>query len=338
MNTSFLLPEWANTRAITLAWPFPDSDWQHNLAQAQTCYVGMVAAFAQVVPVWLLVHPSVELNSVAQLLADAGVNLGCVHLIHDIPYNDTWLRDYGPLSCSEGYIQFEFNGWGGKYAAPDDNRVASRLAELLGQEVSACPVVCEGGGLETNGHILLVNQDCIVDDARNLGLSKQDMGAILNEWLGVEAIEWLHNIQLTGDDTDGHIDTIARFVDSTRLVYAGVNTDHPDVCALENLHTQLSEIAQRRNWDIFALPTPCYYSLRDGRLLPATYANFLLCNNYIFMPIYDLPEDELALAVMREVCPHQTIIPVRCEALLEQHGSLHCATMQIIDLKNPERL
>ena len=337
MNTNFL-PEWANTRSIIIAWPYPDSDWKNNLLQAQNCYLDMVAAFSQVVSVWVLIHPSLDKSDVLNSMQKKDIKIENVQAITYIPYNDTWLRDYGPLSCLTGYIQFEFNGWGGKYAAPDDNRVASQLTGMLGREVKSCPIVCEGGGLETNGEILLVNQDCIVDDARNLGLTKQHMGEVLRNWLGVNDIEWLQDIQLTGDDTDGHIDTIARFVDSNRLVYSGMNLEHPDNEALLNLHTQLSAIAQRRNWEIYALPTPTYHSLLDNRLLPATYANFLMCNRTIFMPTYGLPEDDVALALIREICPNYLIKGVRCEALLEQHGSLHCATMQIIDLENPGRI
>ncbi|HEY6527685.1 MAG TPA: agmatine deiminase family protein [Cellvibrionaceae bacterium] len=337
MKKSFLLPEWAHTRAITVAWPFPSSDWSGNLIQAQACYADMVTAFAQVVPVWLLVHPSVNLITVKTALMQRNADLERVQLIDTIVYNDTWLRDYGPLSCSEGYIKFEFNGWGGKYAAPDDNRVALYLAQLLGQNPNCCPLVCEGGGLESNGKILLVNQDCIVDDARNLAVTKQEMELALREWLGVEAVEWLHNIQLTGDDTDGHIDTIARFVSESRIVYSGLNSDHVDAQSLERLHQQLTEIAARRNWQLFSLPTPSYCSLLDSRALPATYANFLICNHHLFVPVYGLPEDEVALKILGDACPEYTLIPVRCEALLEQHGSLHCATMQIIDLNNPGR-
>ncbi|MFO1369692.1 MAG: agmatine deiminase family protein [Marinagarivorans sp.] len=335
MPKSIFFPEWANTRAITVAWPFPASDWNGNLAQAQLCYANMVAAFSCVVPVWLLVHPSVPLNSVTSSLRAAQTNLAQVELIHSINYNDTWLRDYGPLSCSSGYIQFEFNGWGGKYAAPDDNQVPTQLAAWLGQTPKACSLICEGGGLETNGEILLVNQDCIVDDARNPGSTCESMADMLREWLGVTEIEWLQGIQLTGDDTDGHIDTIARFVAPDVIVYSGKNPQHPDAEALNRLDAQINSIAQRRNWQVFALPTPQYNSLLDGRLLPATYANFLICNQTIFVPVYGLPEDEQALAVLATACPDSTLIPIRCEALLEQHGSLHCATMQIINLETP---
>ncbi len=338
MQKSFLFPEWANTRAIVLAWPFPSSDWSGNLAQAQDCYAQMVAAFSQVVPVWLLVHPSLTAGSVEVALEKTNTYSAHLTLIHSIAYNDTWLRDYGPLSCSDGYIQFEFNGWGGKYAAPDDNRVPTHLAPWLGQEPKSCALVCEGGGLETNGQVLLVNQDCIVDDARNAGVSKQEMGAALGEWLGVEAIEWLEHIQLTGDDTDGHIDTIARFVAPNKVVYSGINPQHPDALALDRLHNQINAIAKRRDWQLFSLPTPQYTSLIDGRLLPATYANFLLCNQHVFLPIYGLPEDAEAIEVIKAACPNWTVVPVRCEALLEQHGSLHCATMQIIDIDHPESI
>lgn len=330
-----LYPEWANTRAITLAWPFPQSDWQNNLAQAQACYAEMIRAFSQVVQVWLLVHPSVDHLGVADLLVKNGARMDQVQLLTSIPYNDTWLRDYGPLSCGAGYIKFEFNGWGGKYAAPDDNRAALFLENLLGQRVASIPYVCEGGGLETNGDVLLVNQDCIVDDARNPGVSKPQMAKVLKHNLQVDTIEWLSNVQLTGDDTDGHIDTIARFVSANVLVYTGINTDHPDVAALQSLDEQLRGIAHRHNWQLVALPTPVYRSQLDGRVLPATYANFLICNAHIFLPVYGVEDDARAIEVMTENCPTYKVVPIRCEALLEQHGSLHCATMQIVDLQNP---
>lgn len=334
MQTS-LFPEWANTRAITLAWPFPESDWRNNLTQAQACYAEMIKAFSQVVQVWVLVHPSVDHLNVEGLLTKSGASMHQLQLITSIPYNDTWLRDYGPLSCGSGYIKFEFNGWGGKYAAPDDNRAALLLEDMLGQRVTSIPYVCEGGGLETNGEVLLVNEDCIVDEARNAGVSKQQMASVLKHHLQLDTIEWLSNVQLTGDDTDGHIDTIARFVGNNVLVYTGINTDHPDVAALQSLDKQLKEIAHRHNWQLLALPTPVYRSLLDGRVLPATYANFLICNAHIFLPIYGVEEDARAIELMAANCPGFKVIPVRCEALLEQHGSLHCATMQIIDLQNP---
>lgn len=326
------LPEWHPTKGVLVAWPFPDSDWQPSLAQAQACYVDVIKAISQVCEAWVLVHPSVCLQGFMQRLEDAGVNRAQLKCRNDIVYNDTWIRDYGPLSTTAGYVDFIFNGWGGKYIATADNAVAGQLTDWLGQASAPLDVVCEGGGLETNGRVLLVNRDCIVDNNRNPHLSEADLCVFFKQHLGVDAIEWVSGIQLTGDDTDGHIDTIARFVSEDCLVYAGRNTQHPDASALQALHAQLQVLANKQAWRLFELPSPIIYSQLDGRLLPATYANFLLCNGQVLLPIYGVPEDDAAITVLKAACPQYGIIPVRCEALLEQHGSLHCATMQIMAL------
>ena len=292
----------------------------------------MLRAFTTEVPVWLLVHPSIDLEALKNRLGESGVNIQRIHFETGIEYDDTWTRDYGPLSRNTGYVEFGFNGWGGKYSAPHDNAVPSQLTHLLGEQPVDAGFVCEGGGLETNGEILLVNRDCIVDELRNPGVPESVIAEQLKYWLGVADIEWLSNIQLTGDDTDGHIDTIARFVSENQVIYAGRNAVHPDAESLFSLHEQLTGIAERRNWQLFELPSPEVRSLLDNRVLPATYANFLLCNDKVFVPVYGVAEDEGALAVIARACPGRQVLPVRCEALLEQHGSLHCATMQIIDL------
>ncbi len=331
-DKSYLLPEWEKTRSILMAWPYPGSDWQANLVAAQRCYIDMLHAFSQVVDVWLLLHPSIDLATFRQRLEDTGLNLARIHIENSVMYNDTWTRDYGPLSCNSGYIQFQFNGWGGKYSAADDNRVPSNIRNWLGASPIDAGFVCEGGGLETNGSVLLVNKDCIVDPLRNPTMTEDEVSRQLQRWLGVEAIEWLSNIHLTGDDTDGHIDTIARFVAVDVVVYAGRNAAHVDASSLLALHQQLEAIAAKRGWSLFELPSPQICSAIDGRVLPATYANFLLCNQHVFLPVYGVAEDALAIAVIERACPSYKVVPVRCQALLEQHGSLHCATMQVMDI------
>jgi agmatine deiminase len=330
MKKPYLMPEWAHTKAVLLAWPYAGGDWSYILPQAQACYSQIVQAISQVVPVWLLVHPTENLAQVQECLAAAGCRNDTLLIQHHIPYNDTWIRDYGPLSRNSDYLQFEFNGWGGKYAAPLDNAVPGQLAHLLGGNPVAVPFVCEGGGLETNGEVLLLNQECIVDELRNPGVSIEQVAEILREHLGVQTLEWISQVQLTCDDTDGHIDTIARFVSKNHLVYSGPNPGHTDAEALAHLHAQLEVIAARHNWRLTALPSPQVFSQVDQRQLPATYANFLLCNDYLFLPVYGVAEDDAAVQVLRAACPQYQVVPIRCETLLEQHGSLHCATMQVI--------
>jgi agmatine deiminase len=330
--TRTFLPEWSPVKAVLLAWPFPGGTWRNNYPQVVSCYWDMLAAISKAAPIWLLYHPKLNLTEMQQGLADRAIDPARITVIHDIVYDDTWIRDYGPLSLDGNYLTFTFNGWGGKYVSDNDNRVPQQLARLLGQEPVAIPFVTEGGGLETNGRELLANANCLVDEQRNPGLSRAEVeGKLLNS-LELKRVIWFENIVLSGDDTDGHIDTIVRFADESTLVYAGRNSSHVDAPLLQSLHEQVQTIVHEMGWRAFELPSSSYMSLVDGRPLPCTYANFLIANRHVFAPIYGLPEDQQAVDVLRQAFPDFEVVPVRCEALLEQHGSLHCSTMQVAAL------
>jgi agmatine deiminase len=325
------LPEWAPVQSVLLAWPYPHGDWQVNYPGIVECYWGILQALSAEVAVGLLLHPSLDREAFDEDMQHRPVNRTNI-TVRVTPYDDTWIRDYGPLTTSAGYISYTFNGWGGKYSAVNDNTVPVGLADYLAAPVIKYDFVCEGGGLETDGETLLLNANCIVDDNRNPGWDRSAIENYFRQTLGLEKFAWLEDICLTGDDTDGHIDTIARFAAPGRVVYAGPNRDHVDADVLEQLHQQLVLLAQTNGWQIMALPSPMYRSLIDERFLPCTYANFLIVNDCVFAPVYGLREDAQALAVLGEAFPNRRVIPVRCEALLEQHGSLHCATMQIARL------
>lgn len=326
------LPEWAPVRAVLLAWPYPHGDWEANYPQIVACYWDLLAALSAETDVWLLLHSALDKTAFAAQMQRSSVAVDRVTLVADAAYDDTWIRDYGPLSTTAGYIAFTFNGWGGKYAAEGDNQIPEKLTPQLGRSVTKYPFVCEGGGLETNGDVLLLNADCIVDEQRNPGWGRAAIEEHFAATLGLQKFAWIEGVCLTGDDTDGHIDTIARFADAATVVYSGPNSAHADAASLEHLHRQIQAIALQRGWRTLALPSPEYHSLLDGRLLPCTYANFLIVNDCVFAPIYGLTEDAIALAVLGGAFPAHRIIPVRCEALLEQHGSLHCATMQVAQI------
>jgi agmatine/peptidylarginine deiminase len=326
------LPEWAPVRAVLLAWPYPRGDWEGNYDQVAACYWGILTALSAEVEVWLLLHHSLDAEAFRLEMQQRLTKTSTVQLIADAVYDDTWIRDYGPLSIDTGYIAFTFNGWGGKYSAQNDNQVAQFLAPRMAGQFTKYEFVCEGGGLETNGDTLLLNADCIVDEARNPGWDRNRIELFFAEVLGHSRFAWVENVCLSGDDTDGHIDTIARFADAHTLIYAGPNPQHADAASLQHLHQQIQGLAREHDWLTFALPSPQYHSLIDGRLLPCTYANFLIANQVVFAPVYGLAEDAAAVAVLREAFPKYKVIEVRCEALLEQHGSLHCATMQLARL------
>lgn len=326
-----LLPEWAPVQSVLLVWPYPHGDWRVNYPEVVECYWGILAALSAEVSVGLLLHPSLDRRAFEEEMQQRPVNNTNV-TVRTTLYDDTWIRDYGPLTTSSGYVAYSFNGWGGKYSAENDNAVAAGLTDYLAAPVTKYDFVCEGGGLETDGETLLLNAMCIVDDKRNPGWERPRIEDFFRQTLGLQKFAWLENICLTGDDTDGHIDTIARFAAPGRVVYSGPDHAHVDADMLEQLHQQLTQLAQTHGWQLMALPSPMYRSLVDGRTLPCTYANFLIVNDCVFAPVYGLKEDAQALAVLRDAFAGQRVIPVRCEALLEQHGSLHCATMQIARL------
>ena len=328
-TTARFLPEWAPVKAVLLAWPYPHGDWRNNIEQVQSCYWHLLEALTQYADVWLLLHPSLEADAWRETMPEVNIQWPRVKVHNHIAYNDTWIRDYGPLSTSAGYLSFQFNGWGGKYPASLDNEAGQKLFGEHKLSLQKFEFVGEGGALETNGRTLLMNRDCVVDPNRNAELNQQQTEELLKSTLGMDHICWLSDINLTGDDTDGHIDTIARFASDNSVIYSGRNSAHSDAQALESLHSQLQQLAGENNWQLYELPTPQIKSLLDERVLPATYANFLIVNDAVLVPLYGVEEDRLALRVMAQAFPEYRLVPVRCEALLEQHGSLHCATMQV---------
>jgi len=323
-----------------MALPYGDSDWAGNLKEALDCYAAMVRAFLYHdadIQILLLTVPGIELDAWLRQLELSPSALSRLTIITTIPYNDTWVRDYGPLSLRESddsgrvsYCAFQFNGWGNKYASDQDNAVVCALEPVNVPIKNHFDWVLEGGALEVNGQgVLLANQKCILDKARNPGFDLRLLEEKLLASLGLEKIVWLKDIQLSGDDTDGHIDTLARFIEDDCVICCGQNPMHSDAQALAFLVEQMTAICQENHWTLHTLPVPTVYSRLDGRLLPATYANFLHCNRHVFLPVYGVEEDEQALSTLQKLLPKKTIVPIRCEALLEQHGSLHCATMQL---------
>ena len=325
-----LLPEWEEQIAVLIAWPYPEGDWAANFSQVDQCYWQILKVMTEHIDVWVLLKPTKNADNFISAAIEYGVSQDKFDLINSIDYDDTWVRDYGPLSVKGTWVSPTFNGWGGKFFGEKDNAVAQQLAELKTTSIKKLDWVAEGGALEINDDgVLLANMDCVVDSHRNDGMNKSDIEARLSNDLGVKGFAWLANICLSGDDTDGHIDTMARFASNDKIVYSGRNAKHTDALVLESLHTQLCALAKHYSWRLFELPSPQLKSEIDGRMLPATYANFLICNDVVFVPVYGLAEDELALGVLREAFAGKEIISLNCEALVEQHGSLHCSTMQI---------
>ncbi|MEM1214393.1 MAG: agmatine deiminase family protein, partial [Bacteroidota bacterium] len=254
--------------------------------------------------------------------------------------NDTWARDHGPISVFEDgqlrLLDFIFNGWGLKFPANRDNLLTKTLhtwgiyGDLPLEQVG---LVLEGGALETDGQgTLLTTRECLLSPNRNPHLEQAALEEKLNETLGVDRFLWLENGRLLGDDTDAHIDTLARFCDAETIAY--VHCDDPrDVhyADLQLMEQELQQFRTRRGtpYRLVPLPWPDACHAQDGNRLPATYANFLIINGAVLVPTYGLPQDQTALQVLQDCFPTREIIGIDCRLLIEQHGSLHCVTMQI---------
>ncbi|MDG1121862.1 MAG: agmatine deiminase family protein [Glaciecola sp.] len=333
-----LLPEWVTQEAVILAWPHQQTDWAPWLQDTRCVYLDIITHISQSSGAVVLLVVDEDIADVQQRLHGfTGV------LIVPAQFNDTWVRDYGFLTVEhDGQVQpieFEFNGWAEKYAADLDTQVNRRyLAPLLTQPLISYPEFVEGGALEIdgNGHLLSTAQ-CLLHPQRNPQLTEQDYHAMFSRTLGAQQSTILQHGHLENDDTDGHIDTLARFTLHQGIVYQGANnrpTD-PHFAGLEAMAKELQQAFPAHT--LFSLPLP---HIMDGvedvdnigagtERLPASYANFLIFNDLILAPIYGVAEDEEALSVLTQAYPHHQIIPVNCATLIRQYGSLHCITMQV---------
>jgi agmatine deiminase len=259
----------------------------------------------------------------------------------EIPTNDTWIRDYGYISIEQDgevkLLDFTFDGWGGKYEASLDNAVNSRLHQkgYLGiTRLETIDFVLEGGSIESDGAgTILTTSTCLCNPNRNGGLTKQQIEEKLQTYLGAQRVLWLDHGYLAGDDTDSHIDTLARFVNPTTIMYVKCeDREDEHYEALQKMETQLQGFTTTEGKPYTLIPLPmCEAKYNDKKeRLPATYANFLITNDALVYPTYEDKNDEKAGALFKEVFPDKEVIPVNCLKLIEQGGSLHCSTMQIL--------
>ena len=334
-----LLPEWAAQAGVLLTWPHARSDWGSRLADIESEYLALAAAIAARETLVVLCQDDAHRDEVRARLAAAGLAADRVRL-HAVPTDDTWVRDYGPLAVGDGtrleLVSFRFNAWGGKYPHAADAECTPRLhaAGVFGDvPLRREPLVVEGGALESDGAgTLLTTARCIDLPNRNPGLDRAALAARLGEALGLDRVHWLEVDPLPGDDTDGHVDTLARFVDPATIAHARCDdADDPVHLTLAGMERQLRDLrrADGSPYRLVPLPMPAPQHAADGRRLPATYANFLIVNGAVLSPLYGDPADELAAERLRAAFPGREIVGVPARHLIEENGSLHCATMQL---------
>lgn len=336
MSAAIRLPaEWEAQDAVLLAWPTAASDWAPILPQIEQVFIELIRQINRFEPV-LLVAPDAAL--VRQRLQAAGLDSPCLHL-YELPTNDTWARDFGPISVEiDGRValyDFGFNGWGLKFAADQDNQINRRLAAAgaWACDLQCQPLIFEGGSFESDGAgTLLTTSTCLLSPNRNPHLSRPQLETQLCQLFGLRQVLWLDHGYLAGDDTDAHIDTLVRLCPDDTLVYVRCNDPADEhYAALQAMEQQLASFRTLAGapYRLRPLPWPAARFDEDGQRLPATYANYLVLNGAVLVPTYDDPADGEALAVMASAYPDRTIIGVNCLPVIWQHGSLHCLTMQL---------
>ncbi len=335
--TPRLLPaEWEPQDAVLLGWPHEETDWADTLDLVLPVFIRIAREISRFE---IVIIPAPDPVCVRAQLAEAGACMDRVR-VYALPTNDTWARDFGPITVVENHkpilLDFGFNGWGLKFRACHDNQVTARLqsAGTFGDTPREVPgLILEGGSLESDGAgTLLTTSACLLEANRNPHLSRAELEQRLHLQLGVKRVIWLEHGYLAGDDTDSHVDTLARLAPNQTILYQ--SCDNPDDEHYAELSTMAEELAalgtsDGQPYSLCALPWPeaCYAA--DGHRLPATYANFLILNGAVLVPVYGLPQDDAALSVFSRVFPDREIVAVPCRPLIEQHGSLHCITMQI---------
>lgn len=339
-NTAdFRLPaEWEPVDAILMAWPNRTTDWAYMLDDVRRTYIDIITAISERAKV-ILIGPELPSPDIfpPQCRRD---NL----IFVPMPINDTWTRDYGPIvelnSSGDALIRdFIFNGWGMKFAANNDNQVPARLHSaglLTGLFVGPSNFVLEGGSIESDGNgTILTTEHCLLAPNRNDSLDQYEIETELLDSLDAKKILWLKHGHLAGDDTDGHIDTLARLAPpGDMIIYTGCDDPADEHFAeLEAMRDELREFTNAIGapFHLVELPLPDpVFDEEDGSRLPATYANFLIVNGAVLMPSYgQAKKDALAAMILKSAMPEYEIIPIDCRSLIRQHGSLHCATMQL---------
>ena len=334
-NTPRLPAEWEPQDAILLAWPHEQTDWRPILNQTTQVYIELIRRISQFERI-VIIAP--ELEIVRNTLNHAGVDIARL-ILQKIDTNDTWSRDFGPLTVfSEGQpllLDFNFNGWGKKFSAEKDNQTTSRLYDtgmFNNTMKNTMKMVLEGGSIETDGcGTMLTTSECLLNPNRNPHINKQSLESYLSRQLGIEHFLWLDHGWLAGDDTDSHIDTLARLCPNDTILYVRCDeTEDDHFSALKMMEQQLQRFRtkQGKPFQLIPLPwpRPCYDG--DDRL-PATYANFLIINKAVLVPTYNDPADILAMKAIGKAFPDREIIGIDCRPLIKQHGSLHCSTMQL---------
>lgn len=337
--------EWENPTGILMAWPTEETDWAFIIEEARRQFASLIAAItsAHVQVILLCKGGEKEFDESCPADLIGNIDREYLNFASSITYNDTWTRDYGPITVETAdgtkELDFGFNGWGLKFAADKDNLVARKMAYRRDPELKHYEnhrsFILEGGSVESDGKgTILTTRHCLLSPNRNGGMDCGDIEENLRKHLGADRILMLDYGFLEGDDTDSHIDTLARFAPDDTIIYMGPPEDKDDIhfVELRAMKEQIQRLrtAEGNPYKLIELPFPDPIYDEEGNRLPATYANYLATGNDVFVPLYSQPEyDRRALDCIGKAFPESVIVGVECTTLLKQHGSLHCSTMQL---------
>ncbi|QOP45028.1 agmatine deiminase family protein [Sulfurimonas paralvinellae] len=319
-----LIAEFEPQSFTQVIFPHAGTDWAPYLHEAETCFTNIINNIARFQPCLIICH---DVAAVKQHFPNK-------HNLHFVAYetNDTWARDCSALGVSEDktlkLLDFTFNAWGGKFEAQKDNAMSAALQTCYKNELKTIDFILEGGAVESNGlGTILTTAQCMLNPNRNPLLNNIQITERLHEIFGAKHILYLNHGYLAGDDTDSHIDTLARFIDERSIMYVECEDENDEhFHQLQLMKEELQMIAKENDLRLIALPMPSavFY---DNERLPATYANFLFVNGAVLVPTYNVPQDAEALQIFQKIFPNKEIVPIDSSVLIRQHGSLHCVTM-----------
>lgn len=321
--------EWEPQSAVQLTFPHADTDWAAVMDQVLPCFIEIAETIARFEKVLVVCKDVAATRKLLSNIPDDRL------ILVECDSNDTWARDHGGITVENETIgkhvilDFVFNGWGLKFPANKDNLITNTLHKkgIFNTMLLPGGLALEGGAIESNGAgVLMSTTECMLSPNRNPHLSQGALESLLKVLFGVERIIWLHHGYLAGDDTDSHIDTLARFCNTNTIAY--VRCTDPNDEHFDALQKMEAELKKEAGMQLVPLPWPdaCYDEY--GHRLPATYVNFLIINGAVLVPTYNVPQDEAALTIFKDIFPAHEIIGINCSPLILQHGSLHCVTMQ----------
>lgn len=337
-NTWRLPAEWESQSMVQIAWPHKDTDWSYILGDVEDVYLQIAHAVSARQQL-LVVTPEVDKIS-RRLMKELSVSEYNNVFFAQCPTNDTWARDHGFITLvnddfDHALLDFKFNGWGLKFASNFDNQINKRLYRegvLRGVYQSHLDFVLEGGSIESDGcGTILTTTECLLSENRNETLSREQIEYELKSRLRAERVLWLEHGYLAGDDTDSHIDTLARLCPNNTIAYVRCDDstdEHFDELKLMEKELEQFTTLDGQPYKLIPLPHPTAIRV-DGERLPATYANFLTINGAVLLPVYNQDNnDELAAKQLQSIFPDREIIRINAIPLIRQHGSIHCCTMQ----------